>query len=115
MDYLRGKLRGKTPSWGRESEADTRGETEWLSYTNIFIPNTLYPPASPHLTLPSAQELSQANYFRQQPLEQERQWELSVLSLVQDLQDEAGQTKQLVQHSLNLPTVQTNSVSQGWQ
>ena len=48
MDYLRGKLRGKTPSWGRESEADTRGEMERLSYTNIFIPNTLYLP-SPHL------------------------------------------------------------------
>ena len=50
MDYLRGKLRGKTPSWGRESEADTRGETEQLSYTNIFIPNTLsLPPSLPPL------------------------------------------------------------------
>ena len=79
MEYLRGKLRGKTPSWGRESEADTRGE----SYTNIFIPNTLYLPSpciAPRNYL--RQIISTA---RQQPLEQEGQRELSDLSLVQKL------------------------------
>ena len=73
MEFLRGKLRGKTPSWGRES--DVRGETD---YTNIFILNTLYPHSS--LTL---------------QVQQEGERNLALLPLVQDHEGQAGEAKQL--------------------